>query len=281
MNQLIIGALIAIISAIIGAIVGPMIHILYESRREKRKTRNESLRNHFKDLETRIIKPRSDIVQGIRNVEGSLSIKGASYGSSMYATLTRDFEQEEFHIFKLHFPKQAEKATKLMSNVNKHNELCESFISKLKELIEEKTGLPVRDGNGPPFIYTSVPYNFRQTLCQLIEEKSLRHDFRQATIEKKNELWEVHTVSTIYATVKTEGEAKSCKSGLIKLMESTSLQEETSSILKKAKQLENEARSFADLLDFICWQYRESEQLLNEERDCPYCQVIFQRKKEK
>lgn len=267
----IIGLVIAAITAF-GVFYGPK---LVAKSQEKK----ESLRNHFKHLETIVIKPISDTMRGIATYGETLSIKGASYGSFHYASLITNFEQGDFYIFKLHFPKLAEKVTKQLNEVNQHNELCESFTNKLKELIEEKTGLPVSEGKGRPFIYADVPSYLRQTLCDLAEPKSLRHDFRQARIEKKNDFWEVFTPGIIYAQVTTEEQGNSCKHGLIELMESTSLLEEISYILKNANQLENESRSIADLLDLTCRQYGVG-QLLNEEKDCPYCQVIFHPKKQ-
>lgn len=265
--------------AIVSLIGGFIFHVVYENYREKRKARNESLRNHFKSLEIRVIKPLIEITGQITNSEGTLSIKGASYGSPAYASLIRNLEQGDFDIFKLHFPDLAKKATNLVGEVDKHNKLSKSFLNNLKGLIEEKTGLAVEEGKGRPFIFTNVPYHLRRTLCDLTEDKPLRHDFRQARIERKNDFWEVRTGSTSYAEVTTEEEGNSCKSGLIELMESTEPLEEMSSILKRVNQLENESRSVADLLDFTCRQYGELGQLLNEEKECPYCQVIFHLKK--
>ena len=275
MSQLIIGAAISIVSIILGFVL----NAIYENHRDSKKIRNESLKNHFKQLEESAIKPMTGIVGGIANSGGILSIKGASYRSPSYADSIRGFKQGGFDIFKLHFLDQAENIAKLLYEVDKHNRLFESFTNKLKKIVEEKTGLPVREGKGRPFIYTSVPIYLQRTLCQLIEGQLLTHDFRQAKIEKKNDFWEVCTVGTIYAEITTEEEGNSCKASLITLMESSALLEEMSQILENAKRLENDSKSIANLLDFTCWQYRESQQLLNEEKDCPYCQVIFHRKK--
>jgi hypothetical protein len=278
MTDFVTGAITSIASLLLG-LVG---HIVWENYQEKQKARNETLKNHFKQLEASAIKPMGDTVRGIANDgRGSLSIKGASCGSRSYAYSLSNFEQGEFYIFKLHFPEQAEKTTKLLNQVNEHNKLSESFTNKLKGLIEEKTELLVREGKGRPFIYTNVPFYLRQILCDLAEAKSLGHDFRNAEIEKPNNFYIIRTTSTIYAEVTTQEEANSCKRGLIKLMESIPLQKETSRILERAKEVENEAGSIANLLDFICWQYRETRQLLNEEKGCPYCQVIFHPKRSK
>ncbi len=266
----IIGLVIAAITAT-GVFYGPK---LVAKSQEKK----ESLRNHFKHLETIVIKPISDTMRGIATYGEALSIKGASYGSLHYATLIRNFEQGDFYIFKLHFPELAKKVTKQLNEVNQHNEHCKSFTNKLKELIEEKTGLTVTKGKERPFIYEDVPHYLRQTLHQLAKAESPTHDFRQVTIERKNDFWQVHTVSTIYAEVTAEQEGNLCKTGLIELMESSSLLEKISDILKRANQLENDSRSIADLLDLTCRQYGVG-QLLNEEKECPYCQVIFHPKK--
>lgn len=269
---LIIGLVIAAITAV-GVFYGPK---LVAKSQEKK----ESLRNHFKHLETIVIKPISDTMRGIATYGETLSIKGASYGSPHYASLIRNFEQGDFYIFKLHFPDLAEKVTKLLNEVNQHNERCESFTNKLKELIEEKTGLTVTKGKERPFIYEDVPHYLRQTLYQLVKSESPTHDFRQARIENKIDFWEVGTKTTSYSNVTTEEEGNSCKRGLIELMESTALLEEISDILNKANQLENKSRSIADSLDLTCRQYGVG-QLLNEEKDCPYCQVIFHPKKKR
>lgn len=273
------GALIGVISAIIGAFAGQILHALYDRRKENRRMHHDSLRNHFKDLETRIIMPISDIIRGIAIDRVGLSVKGATYGSRAYNSYTKNFEQGDSYIFKLHFPDQEEKVTKLMDEVGKHNELSKSFTNKLKELIEEKTGLPVREGEGRPFVYTSMPIYLQQTLLQLTEGESPTYDFRQARIEKRNDFWEVCKVGTIYAEVTTEEEGNSCKCGLIELAESTSLLKDISQILDRAKQLENESGVIANLLDFTCRQYGELGQLLEQEKECPYCQVIFHTKK--
>jgi hypothetical protein len=272
-------SIITAITSIISLLVGFFLHVFYENRRERRQGQNESIRNHFKQLETSIINPVTDIVRSITNSEEALSIKGASPRSLAYDTYTKNLEQGDYYIFKLHFPDQEDKVKKLMGEVNKHNEFYESLTDKLKELVREKTGVPVRRGGEYPFVYEDVPYYLRQTLVQLNERESLRNDFRNSTIKNENELWKVGTQSLILAEVTTEAEANFCKRGLVELMESASLLEEVSSILKKSKQLEKESRSIANLLDFTCWQYRESGQLLNEHKDCPYCQAIFQPQK--
>jgi hypothetical protein len=272
-------SIITAITSIISLLVGFFLHSFYENRRERRQRRYESIRNHFKQLETSIIKPVTDIVRSITNSEGALSVKGASPGSLAYNSCIKNLEQGDYYIFKLHFPDQEDKVKKLIDEVNKNNKLHELLIDRLKDLIQEKTGLPVKRGGERPFVYEDVPYYLRQTLVQLNEHESLRNDFRNSTIQNQNELWKVGTQSIIFAEATTEVEANFCKRGLVEIMESASLFEEVSSILKKSKQLEKESRSIADLLDFICWQYRESGQLLNEHKDCPYCQVIFQPKK--
>ncbi len=265
----IVGLVIAAITAF-GVFYGPK---LVAKSQEKK----ESLRNHFKHLETIVIKPISDTMRRITASGETLSIEGAVYGSPHYASLIRNFEQGDFYIFKLHYSDIAEKVTKQLNEVNQHNERCKSFTNELKELIEEKTGLTLTQGKERPFIYEDVPYYLRQTLLQLTKGEPLEHDFRQASIEDKIDFWEVGTRTTNYANVTTEEEGNSCRHGLIELMESASLLKKMSDILKRAEQLESASRSIADLLDLTCRQYGVG-QLLNEEKECPYCQVIFHHK---
>ena len=104
----------------------------------------------------------------------------------------RDFETGEFLNFKLHFPNHADTVTKLINRMGKHNEDCQSFIGELKELIEEKTRVPVVESRQPPFLSSHVPSYVVRTLCQLALKKlsgketaSLEYDFNKARIDKK------------------------------------------------------------------------------------------------
>lgn len=275
MIELVIGALISIVSIVLGFVL----NVVYENSRKNRERRNESLKNHFKQLETSVIKPVSEIVGSVKNSEGSLSIKGASHSSPSYATLTGSIGQGEFGIFKSHFPDLAEKVSEQLNKVHKHNEIYESFTNKLGCLIEEKTDVPVTRGGERPFIYSDVRYYLRKTLNELAKGESLTFDFQEATIEKLDKFWRVSIRHNICAEVRTEAEANQCKRGLIELMELPSLREKMSCLLNSATEVENESKSIADLLDFTCWQYRESTQLLSKQEDCPYCQVIFHPKK--
>jgi hypothetical protein len=265
------------ILGLLGKIFYDMWHDNYIENKQRQK---DALKKHFADLEANAIKPISEIMRRITNSGGTLweYRKTGAYDPS-YNWPTKDFEQGQYAILKLHFPDLARTVTQLTNEVDKHNEDSQSFTNRLKELIEEKTGLTVRKGKERPFIHEHVPSYLRQTLHQLVKSESLTHDFRQATIEREGEFWRVRTTGTIYAEVTTEQEGNSCKNSLIELMESTALLEEMSDISERAKRIENESRSIADLLDFTCWEYRESEQLLAEEKDCPYCQVIFHPKK--
>lgn len=273
MTDFITGAVISGISLLLGFVA----HILYENHREKKRIRNESLKNHFKQLEISAIKPISKIMGRITNSEGTLWERGESSSyNPRYYWPTKDFGLGEFSNFKLHFPSQADAVTKLTNEIDKHNEDCQSFTNKLKELIEEKTGLAVRKGNERPFMHEHVPTYLQQTLHQLVKSGSPIHDFRQATIEREGDFWRVRTVSTIYAEATTEQEGNSFKNGLTELMESTSLLKEMTEIYLEAQRLEKESRSLASLLDFICDQHDRYGKLLKREEDCPICKVIFE-----
>jgi hypothetical protein len=223
------------------------------------------------------MEPMIKIMSGSINSEATLWIKGEeSYYNPKYYWPTKDFEDGEFHIFKLHFRSQTERMIELMNEVDKHNETLRLFTSRLKELIEEKTGLPVREGKGRPFIYTSVPTYLQQTLRQLVENKSPKYDFRQARIDTKADCFDVCSVGLSYAEVTTEDQANSCKNSLIELMESTPLLKEMRQIDGEAKRLERKSKNLASLLDFTRQQYDKYGKILSREKDCPICQVIFE-----
>jgi len=311
MTDFITGAITSIVSLLLG-LAG---HIVWENYQEKKKAHNESLRNHFSDLRKEVIIGLSQIMGGVTNSEGRLWIhteseRGGVYSSPRHTWLTKDFKEGNFHIFKLHFPSQADTTTKLMNEVDKHNENLQSFIYKLKGLIEENTGTPVREGKKPPFIYSKVPTYLQETLCQIGEGKSLSHDFRQAKIEPSGQIlpsgdyteireiteaeleatlegseeptvhhdsaWKLSSPTVTYALLTTQQGANRCKESLVDLMESNSLLKEMSDIYLEAKRLESEARNLASLLDFICDQHDKYGKLLKREKDCPVCQIIFQ-----
>lgn len=274
MGDFITGSIVALISFALG-LFGNM---WYGNYREKKKIQNESLKNHFKQLETNAIKPISKMMERITDSGGTLWEYGddRAYNPTYRWPPTKAFEEGDFHIFKLHFRSQADAVAELMNKIDKHNEDCQSFTNELKELIEEKTGLAVREGKECPFIYEHVPTYLRQTLYQLVKSESPTHDFQQTSIERKGDFWRVRTVSTIYADVTTEREGNSFKNDLTGLMESTSLLKETTDIYLEAQKLEKESRSLASLLDFICDQHDRYGKLLKREESCPICKVIFE-----
>jgi hypothetical protein len=296
MNQLIIGASVAIISAIIGALIGPMVRIIYDKRREKQRVQSQGLKNHFKQLETSVIKPISEMLGQITDSEGTLwqSTEG-SFRNPKYYWPTKDFKEGEFANFKLHFPSQADIAARLMNEIDKHNEGHKSFLDNLTETVKEKTRIPIKYiikstgiAGERPFIYAEVPTYVQQTLYHLAVRKlggnekvtiHYYHDFRKARIErKKDDAWWVstETADAVYAQVITEEEANLCKQTLVELMESSQLLDEMCEIYVEAERLENDSKSLASMLDFICQQYDKYGKLLRRERGCPICQVIFE-----
>lgn len=279
--------------AILSLIGGFILHLVYESYREKRKLRNEGLRNHFKDLEAKVIKPISEIMGQITNSEGTLWLSGEArfYNPSHYWP-TKDFKEGEFSGFKLHFPSQADIAVRLITEIDKHNENNKSLLNKLTKVIKENTGIPIKNivkstgiAEERPFIYAKVPTYVQKTLYHFAarkinrnEKDTIYRDFRKAKIERKDDAWWVYSesIGDVYAQVKTKEEANLCKQTLIQLMESDELIEETCGMYREAKRLENESRSLASLLDFVCQQHDKYGKLLKRERDCPVCQVIFE-----
>lgn len=280
MSAFIAGAVISILSLILGFVA----NILYENRREKKKIRNESLRNHFQRLEVDAIKPISDIICRVTNSRGTLWARGEdSFYSLGYNWPTKDFEMGEFSNFKLHFPNQADAVTKLINKVDKHNEDCRSFIGELKELIEEKTHVPVVEGKQPPFLSANVPVYVGDTLYKLALKKlsgketaNLEYDFSKARIDKKPDFWQLRTDVTVYGHLSTEEQASLCKQSLIELTDSAPLIEKMRDIYSEAQWLESGARGLARILDFTCDQHDKYGKLLKRKKACPVCQVIFE-----
>jgi hypothetical protein len=129
-----------------------------------------------------------------------------------------------------------------------------------------------------------VPIYLHQTLYHLAvkelvgnERGTTYYDFRKAKIERRKDAWWITTEEpgAVYAKVTTEEEANSFKNGITELMESTSLLKEMTEIYLEAQRLENESRSLASLLDFICDQHDKYGTLLKRKKECPVCKVIF------
>lgn len=274
---------------IIGGVIGALVTVAgffgVTKWQERQRRQTESRRNHFKDLESGAIEPLRKCLEKLYNSYGGF-LEHSIGVESRPTWVTRDFEYGEFRIFKLHFLSQAKTITEFMNNVDKHNEKLDSFTSNIGGIIEAKANLPVRDGGKRPFIYTGVPKYLRITLYQLAKKKSLQleriflsHDFQQAKVQQKNGFWSLGTDGTTYAETTTEAQAKSCKTRLIELTECTSLIEEACQIYTRAKQLETESRGIVSFLNTICRDYGRYGKLLEKQKDCPACQVIFHPKK--
>lgn len=292
-------AIIPVFTFILGLLGKIFYDMWHDNYIEKKRLRKEILKNHFMDLETKVIRPLSLVMGGICSSDGKLWYRSelnshqVTYSNPSYAwSLTKDFQGEAYYAFKLHFATQEGKSTKIMSEVEKHNKNYESFKNNLGKLIQEKTDMPIRAVGAienfeeeRPFIYAEVPTYLQQALYYLprIDPEQRQRgkrsfDFQQSEIKREPDgYWRLHGSSAAYAQTTTEEEANLCKQTLIELMESIPLLEEMYGIYKEANRLESESRSLASLLDIICEQYdKYSSKLLKRERDCPICQVIFE-----
>jgi hypothetical protein len=112
------------------------------------------------------------------------------------------------------------------------------------------------------------------TLYKLV----LEYNFSKAEIEKTDNHWKLVNKKdgpTTYAVLGTEDEANSCKQHLTELQNSNDLKKKTADIHSYAARIESKSKEMANLLGFICNLYGELDTLLHEEKQCPYCQVIF------
>lgn len=254
--NILVGAGVSILSIILGF----LLNMTYENHREKRKARNDALRNHFVVLESKVIKDIIELMQNIvKDYKGELSIP-------FY-----NLDKGDFGIFKLHFADQGEKIRQLMERANTHNKKSKEFDSYLGKLLKEKTSIPLTNGQERPFIYYTVPSYLRDALCQS------EHNFSRACVVKEQDFWQVIT-GVVYAKLTNEKEAENVRNCLIELADSVELRNEVVKIIKDAESVVNDSKSLSGLLEFVCWQYKESGLQLREKKDCPYCQVIFHKK---
>lgn len=260
----------------------------HDNHVQKKQQQKDALEKHFQQLETSAIKPISNIMRRITNSEGTLWEKGEIvFSNPTYRWPTKTFEQGEFLNFKPHFPNQTDTIMKLMTEIDKHNEEVKLFRDKLTELITTKTKIPikaVKTAEERPSIEAAVPTYLQQTLYNLTaiglheEAKATNyHDFRQAEIKRMTDTyWRLYTPGTLYASVTTKEEANLCKDALVELMNSEKLLIKMCAIYIDAKHLEEESRSLANLLDFICDQHDQYGKLLKREKGCAICKVIFE-----
>ena len=89
--------------AIISMVVGFLLNFLYENYKERKKTRKESLRTHFDEIERRIIMKLSE-------VSGNLAIIKDRLLFGSFAPVTEHhplLDNENYLSFEIHFPELA------------------------------------------------------------------------------------------------------------------------------------------------------------------------------
>ena len=275
----ILPTIIPVITFILGLLGKVLYDLWHDNYIESKKRRENARKNHFEDLEVRVIKPIIDTTQRI-NVDnrGSLNVMGATLGSVACDNLITNFTKGDFYIFELHFPDIALKVKRLMDKVVKHEKVSSEFTNKLGNLITEKTSIPLSRGSGGgSFIYDDVPFILRDTLCQVLVNELPTNDFTKIRIEKVGDFWRVSNANAnkTYAEVTNEDEANRCKKSLIELMQSDLLLGELSKIIESAKNIEDESKSISDFLAFTCREYGKFGTFLGKNSDCPYCQIVF------
>ena len=156
MSPLVTGALIAVISSLFGAFTGLILHASYDWYKERRETRNKGLRNHFRRLESDAIKPLVEFVKRIYNIDGIFQMRLGELTFSKSFLSQIDFEQPPYCIFKMHFPNESDDAMKLLSGIEEHNERYEQCIEDIRQSLEEKTQIEIKDTTKTPCIYPTV-----------------------------------------------------------------------------------------------------------------------------
>lgn len=272
---------IVLSAALAGSIVGSIVTILLrepvDQWKEKKKKQKEALRNHFQEFAVGIFMPLSEKMTRLTNSEGRVSVHAPPM-----MTYEGDFSLEKVNFeqnkllssFKLHFPSEAKTIESFRNNLVIHHQNFDRFGEKLEKLVAEKTGLPVRGGGQPPYIYDGTLGRLRLMLNHLSRNEPLTDDFRKAEIKHDEEIWTVGRGPTGYAVTVTEEEAQNCKSKLIEIMESTELQERASKIFDNAARLEGDSKRLAEHLEFICQKYAKFGSVLKKVKGCHICDII-------
>ncbi|TET38552.1 MAG: hypothetical protein E3J65_04980 [Dehalococcoidia bacterium] len=244
---------------------------------EKQRERKNVLRNHFDALAVGAFMPLINKMGRLMNTGDRLSVRAPpmmTYEGD-FSLEEVDFEHDKLHAsLKLHFPSEVAAIESFRDNLVSHHKNLDRFSEELEKLVAEKTGLPVRGGGQPPFIYEGTPKRLRLTLNQLGINEPLSDDFRRAEIKHEGGSWTVGIGPTGYAVTATEEEAQNCRSRLIELMECAELKERQSQIRESTLRLENDSRQLAEHLDFICQKYIKYGSVLKKIRECSICQVI-------
>jgi hypothetical protein len=249
--------IILIIGTLGGTALGFLLSVLYGRQQERKKQRNESLRNHFKRFQESTIKPIMNALKRVSNEAGVLIFQS---GSEHYMESRLHKNYSDYGIFKIHFPSQANQIETIYNDYETHNRKIENFKKELAKTIEVETGLKLQaKGSIKPYVYTHTTEFLYRTLYQIAEAKLSQTsrrvvdcDFSDAVIVKTGKVkegWRLKhrhpLMVTHYAELLSENEAKRCQQRLTKLQNSSDLQEKTGQLYSEAIDLEQAMKRIA------------------------------------
>lgn len=271
--------------AILSLLTGFFLNIFSEHYRDRKKQREEGLRNHFSKLEHDTIQPICNSLRRLRTNYGTLYFsQGADSELQRRIHAATNYD---YSVFQLHFPKEAQDILDIPGKISEHNKAIDSFKTQIGGDLRQKIHVSISRNPKPPVIHKQTLEYLYANICELVQrslystETSISYDFNETEtiyLDSLNQwLLSNKTQSETYGRFLREEEANSAKATLVQMQESRSYAEIVCKFLNEAEQLTNEAKGLLSTLEFICERYGKVglRQLLKKNEECPYCRVIF------
>jgi hypothetical protein len=293
MSNIVVGIIAGSVVALISFALGLFGNMWYANYQENKQRKNEALKKHFEELEEQFIKPASDFLSNFSNKEGVLAYFNPERQYSIDASHTTwptNNKEQNFSCFKAHFTGTADEILRLEKLVKKNNDANTAFNAEIVALLEQKSGVPVRDYSKKANL--KVPF-FSPLIIAFIRFSYMEH-MRMPLSDKKVDEPKFNFNEVVYspiivniikvrlkdgrdlAEVNNVNEAEACKKALITISEDINLGMRGRRLYRDTEFLKKWAANLSQNLDIICEQHSKFGKVLKKKKDCPICKLIFE-----
>jgi hypothetical protein len=275
-------------------ILGLVGKIVYDLWRDSTQRRNEALKIHFRELEEQYIKPASEFLNCISNHDGILEYYDTDGQYTIDATKTSLWPtynlSDNFTCFRVHFAHTANKLLSLEKEVKLNNEKNGALNAEITSLLEEKSGIQVRDYTKEsnltvpffsPLIVTFMRLSYWEILDIHTGYKRVddqRFNFREVKYSSSQQDNSILGVTLKdgreLAKVNNADEAEKCRKALVEIAEDTELTRKGQVLYRQAEVLVDSSRNLSKRLGTICEIYGKFGSVLRKNKECSICNLI-------